>query len=100
MKRSNRTTQNKYDFLLYKYILFLIILILLKIIIIKIIIKNYNFKYLFLIPKNESITELEDQLNKINNAAKIFEQNIKNKERSEIIKLDSNALQQYNKLYD
>jgi len=48
--------------------------------------------------QNESISELEDQLNKINNAAKIFEQNIKNKERSEIIKLDSNTLQQYNKL--
>jgi len=42
--------------------------------------------------------ELEDQLNKVNNAAKIFEQNIQNKEKSEIIKLNSNAMQQYNKL--
>ncbi|ORY83359.1 cohesin complex subunit psm1 [Neocallimastix californiae] len=48
--------------------------------------------------QNDAIIELEDQLNKVNNAAKIFEQNIKNKEKSEIIKLDSNALQQYNKL--
>jgi len=42
--------------------------------------------------------ELEDQLNKVNNAAKIFEQNVQNKERSQIIELNSNDKQQYNKL--
>ncbi|ORX45611.1 hypothetical protein BCR36DRAFT_585625 [Piromyces finnis] len=48
--------------------------------------------------QNDSITELEEQLYKVNNAAKIFEQNVQNKEKSEIIKLNSKDIQQYNKL--
>jgi len=48
--------------------------------------------------QSDSITELENQLERVNNAAKIFEQNLRNKERSEIIKLDANGIQQYNKL--